>query len=119
MADFKARLAKLHTKRKEASMLNHKEVVEEDRLKQMPKNYAKKRQRLEAKLAEDQRREAAESECKDYDHMKLLNVGADEAERWERRKKKNPDQQGFSTYEDATKSLHSLLRLTHLSVVKS
>ena len=43
-------------------MLNHKEVVEEDRLKQMPKNYAKKRQRLEAELAEDQRREAAESE---------------------------------------------------------
>uniref|UniRef100_A0A0P4WI06 Pre-mRNA-splicing factor SYF2 n=1 Tax=Scylla olivacea TaxID=85551 RepID=A0A0P4WI06_SCYOL len=102
MADFKARLAKLHTKRNEASMLNHKEVVEEDRLKQMPKNYAKKRQRLEAELAEDQRREAAESEGKDYDRMKLLEVGADEAERWERRKKKKNPDQGFSTYEDAT-----------------
>lgn len=102
MADFKARLAKLHTKRNEASMLNHKEVVEEDRLKQMPKNHAKKRQRLEAELAEDQRREAAESEGKDYDRMKLLEVGADEAERWERRKKKKNPDQGFSTYEDAT-----------------
>lgn len=98
MADFKARLAKLHTKRNEASMLNHKEVVEEDRLKQMPKNYAKKRQRLEAELAEDQRREAAEAEGKDYDRMKLLQVGADDAERWERRKKKKNPDQGFSTY---------------------
>ena len=36
--------------------------MEEDRLKQMPKNYAKKRHRLEAEYAEDQRREAAEAE---------------------------------------------------------
>lgn len=36
--------------------------MEEDRLKQMPKNHAKKRQRLEAELAEDQRREAAEAQ---------------------------------------------------------
>lgn len=34
--------------------------------------------------------------------MKLLEVGADEAERWERRKKKKNPDQGFSTYEDAT-----------------
>lgn len=39
---------------------------------------------------------------KDYDRLKLLEVGADEAERWERRKKKKNPDQGFSTYEDAT-----------------
>ncbi|XP_063613806.1 pre-mRNA-splicing factor syf2-like [Penaeus indicus] len=39
---------------------------------------------------------------KDYDRLKMLEVGADEAERWERRKKKKNPDQGFSTYEDAT-----------------
>ncbi|KAK4327590.1 hypothetical protein Pmani_001947 [Petrolisthes manimaculis] len=102
MADFKARLAKLNGKRNEASKLNHKEVVEEDRIKQMPKNYAKKRERLEAEYEQDKRREAAEEEGKDYDRLQLLNVGADEAERWERRKKKKNPDQGFSTFEDAT-----------------
>ncbi|XP_071539259.1 pre-mRNA-splicing factor syf2 isoform X2 [Panulirus ornatus] len=102
MADFKARLAKLHSKRNEAAVLNHKEVVEEDRLKQMPKNYLKKRQRLEAEYEEEQRREAAVAEGKDYDRLRMMNVGADEAERWERRKKKKNPDQGFSTYEDAT-----------------
>ena len=39
---------------------------------------------------------------KDYDRVRMLEVGADEAERYERKKrKKNPDL-GFSTYEDAT-----------------
>ncbi|KAK3878290.1 hypothetical protein Pcinc_017071 [Petrolisthes cinctipes] len=102
MADFKARLAKLHGKRNEAAKMNHKEVVEEDRIKQMPKNYAKKRERLEAEYEQDKRREAAEEEGKDYDRLQLLNVGADEAERWERRKKKKNPDQGFSTFEDAT-----------------
>ncbi|KAG7177353.1 pre-mRNA-splicing factor syf2-like [Homarus americanus] len=102
MADFKARLAKLHSKRNEAAALNHKEVVEEDRVKKMPKNYAKKRERLESEFKEEQKREAALAEGKDYDRQKLLDVGADEAERWERRKKKKNPDQGFSTYEDAT-----------------
>ncbi|XP_045624873.1 pre-mRNA-splicing factor syf2 isoform X2 [Procambarus clarkii] len=86
----------------EAAVLNHKEVVEEDRVKQMPKNYAKKRERLEAEFKEDQRREAVLAEGKDYDRLRMLEVGADEAERWERRKKKKNPDQGFSTYEDAT-----------------
>nr|XP_053633027.1 pre-mRNA-splicing factor syf2-like [Cherax quadricarinatus] len=86
----------------EAAALNHKEVVEEDRIKQMPKNYSKKRERLEAEFKEDQRREAALAEGKDYDRLRMLEVGADEAERWERRKKKKNPDQGFSTYEDAT-----------------
>lgn len=102
MADFKARLAKLHSKRNEAAALNHKEVVEEDRLKKMPKNHLKKRERLEAEYKEEKRKEAIISEGKDYDRVRMLETGADEAERYERKKrKKNPDL-GFSTYEDAT-----------------
>ena len=38
----------------------------------------------------------------DYDRLKLLEVGADEAELWERKKKKKNSDQGFSTFEDAT-----------------
>lgn len=102
MAEFKARLAKLHTKRNEAAALNHKEVVEEDRLKQMPKNHLKKRERLEAEFREEKRKEAVIAEGKDYDRVRMLEIGADEAEQYERKKrKKNPDL-GFSTYEDAT-----------------
>ncbi|XP_068202612.1 pre-mRNA-splicing factor Syf2 [Palaemon carinicauda] len=102
MAEFKARLAKLHTKRNEAAALNHKEVVEEDRLKQMPKNHLKKRERLEAEFREEKRKETVIAEGKDYDRVRMLEVGADEAELYERKKrKKNPDL-GFSTYEDAT-----------------
>ncbi|XP_064109317.1 pre-mRNA-splicing factor Syf2-like isoform X1 [Macrobrachium nipponense] len=102
LAEFKARLAKLHTKRNEAAALNHKEVVEEDRLKQMPKNHLKKRERLEAEFREEKRKEAVIAEGKDYDRVRMLEVGADEAEQYERKKrKKNPDL-GFSTYEDAT-----------------
>ena len=38
----------------------------------------------------------AEARGEDYDRLKLLNVSAEEAERWEqKKKKKNPDQ-GFS-----------------------
>jgi len=102
IADFKARLAKLHTKRNEATALNHKEVVEENRQKHQPKNAIKKRERLEAEFEEMQRKEAMIAEGKDYDRERLLEVGANEAERWERKKKKKNPDSGFSTYEDAT-----------------
>ncbi|KAK7055053.1 pre-mRNA-splicing factor syf2 [Halocaridina rubra] len=102
MAEFKTRLAKLHTKRSEAAALNHKEVVEEDRVKHMPKNHQKKRERLEAEYEEEKRKDAILAEGKDYDRVRMLEVGADEAERYERKKKKKNPDTGFSTYEDAT-----------------
>lgn len=102
IADFKERLAKLHNKRNEAAKLNHREVVEEDHIKHMPKNYAKKRERLEAEYEQYKQREAAEAEGKDYDRLQRLNVGANEADRRQRRKKKRNPDQGFSTYEEAT-----------------
>ena len=46
----------------EAARLNHKEVVEEDRLKNMPKNFAKKRERLENEFLEETARKHAENQ---------------------------------------------------------
>ena len=37
-----------------------------------------------------------EEEGGDYDRVKLLEVGADEAEKWERKKKKKNPDPGFS-----------------------
>ncbi|RXG60385.1 Pre-mRNA-splicing factor Syf2, partial [Armadillidium vulgare] len=95
ISDFKARLAKLHSKRNEAARLNHQEVVEEDKLKKMPKNHIKKRERLEMELHEEEEKAAAEREfisCdfiifmaeeygKDYNRQKMLSVSAVDAER--------------------------------------
>ena len=57
-------LDKILSLQNEAAALNHKEVVEEDRLKQMPKNHLKKRERLEAEYKEDQRKEAVTAEVR-------------------------------------------------------
>lgn len=102
MASMKAKLAKLHTLRQEAIVQNHREVVEDDRQKKIPKNFEKKRERLEHEAEEEKQREQALKEGRDYDRMRLLNVGANDAERWEKKKKKKNPDTGFSTYEDAT-----------------
>ena len=87
----------------EASRLNHQEVVEEHKKQQLPLNWEKKKEWADYKLNEIDMKEKAKEEGIDYDRVKLLDVQADEAERWERKKmaKKNPDQ-GFSDYEAAT-----------------
>lgn len=46
----------------EAARLNHKEVVEEDRLNKMPKNHQKKTERLEKELLEEEKKVAAVKE---------------------------------------------------------
>lgn len=38
----------------------------------------------------------AEAKGEDYDRVKLLEVGADDAEKWERKKKKKNPDPGFS-----------------------
>lgn len=38
----------------------------------------------------------AEARGEDYDRVKLLDVGADDAEKWERKKKKKNPDPGFS-----------------------
>ncbi|RWS28790.1 pre-mRNA-splicing factor syf2-like protein [Leptotrombidium deliense] len=97
------RLKKLHAKRNEGSRMNHQEVVEEYKRNQLPKNWAKKREWIDKKLEDEKRKEEAKEQGEDYERKMLLEIQADEAERWEQKKnsKKNPET-GFSTYEDAT-----------------
>jgi len=102
MAAMKAKFAKLHTLRQESIVINHREVVEDDRVKKIPKNFEKKRDRLEREVEEEKQREQAEKEGKNYDRLRNLNVGADQAERWERNKKKSNPDEGFSGYEQQT-----------------
>ncbi|CAB1335080.1 unnamed protein product, partial [Coregonus sp. 'balchen'] len=82
----------LHFKRNEARKLNHKEVVEEDKRLKLPTNW-------EAKKARE-----------DYDRVKLLEISAEDAERWERKKKKKNPDPGFSGYAEA--QLRQYQRLT-------
>ncbi|KAB0400515.1 hypothetical protein E2I00_017417 [Balaenoptera physalus] len=80
----------LHLKRNEARKLNHQEVVEEDKRLKLPANW-------EAKLECTARGE-------DYKKVKLLEISAEDAERWERKKRRKNPNLGFSDY--AAAQLH-------------
>lgn len=96
------RLRNLQLRMNEARKMNHQEVVEEDRRKKLPQNWEQKRKRVEWDEEQEKKRKECEDKGEDFDRTKLLEVGADEAEKWERtKKKKNPDP-GFSDYEAAT-----------------
>uniref|UniRef100_A0A671WFD7 Pre-mRNA-splicing factor SYF2 n=1 Tax=Sparus aurata TaxID=8175 RepID=A0A671WFD7_SPAAU len=108
-----ARLRKfreLHFKRNEARKLNHQEVVEEDKRLKLPSNWEAKKARLEWELAEDQKKKACADRGEDYDRVKLLEITADDAERWERKKKKKNPDTGFAGYAEA--QLRQYQRLT-------
>ncbi|XP_013781382.1 pre-mRNA-splicing factor SYF2-like [Limulus polyphemus] len=96
------RLRDLHLKRNEARKLNHQEVIEEDQRNKLPLNWENKIKWAEVKLEEELKRQEAVSRGEDYDQVKLLEVGADDAEKWERKKKKKNPDKGFSDYEAAT-----------------
>lgn len=97
-----ARLAELRLRRNEARKLNHQEVVEEDHRKKLPANFEAKQRQVEWEEERDRKKKECAEKGEDYDIAKLRDIGADEMERMERkRKKKNPDQ-GFSDYEQAT-----------------
>lgn len=96
------KLKDLHLKRNEARKLNHQEVIEEDRRKQLPANWESKRKWADYKLESQEKREAAAAQGVDYDRVKHLDVGAEEAEKWQRKKKKKNPDPGFSDYEAAT-----------------
>ncbi|CAD7012237.1 unnamed protein product [Ceratitis capitata] len=53
-------------------------------------------------LADDQAREEAKAQGKDYDRLKLLSVSAVDAERIEKKKRKRNPDLGFSTFEAQT-----------------
>ncbi|XP_077977781.1 pre-mRNA-splicing factor syf2-like [Glandiceps talaboti] len=102
-AERMKKLRNLHLRRNEARKMNHAEVVEEDKRNKLPANYEAKRKRAEWELEDQRKRAEAEARGEDYDRIKLLDMSAEDAEKWDRikKKKKNPDQ-GFADYEQAT-----------------
>ncbi|XP_043916012.1 pre-mRNA-splicing factor SYF2 [Protopterus annectens] len=100
----------LHLKRNEARKLNHQEVAEEDRKLKLPANWEAKKSRLEWELKEKERKQACEAQGEDYERVKLLEISAEDAEKWERKKKKKNPDQGFSDY--AAAQLRQYQRLT-------
>ncbi|KAK3097930.1 hypothetical protein FSP39_014644 [Pinctada imbricata] len=103
------RLRDLQLRMNEARKLNHQEVVEEDKRNKLPANFEQKRKRVEYEEEQDRKRKEAEDKGEDYDRVKLLEVGADEAERWEKKKKKKNADPGFSDYESATQRQYQRL----------
>ncbi|KAF8771649.1 pre-mRNA-splicing factor SYF2-like [Argiope bruennichi] len=103
-APLKDRLQKfkeLQFRRKESRKLNYQEVVEEDRRAKLPPNYEKKNKWAQYIIEQEEKKQEAAAKGEDYNRVKLLDVTAEDAEKWERmKKKKNPDP-GFSSYEDA------------------
>lgn len=97
------KLRQLHGKRAAASKSNHQEVVEEYKRLQLPSGWAKRKEWADKKLTEEQMREEAAKEGIDFDREKMLDIQADEAEKWEKKKmmKRNEDP-GFSGYDAAT-----------------
>ncbi|XP_030057200.1 pre-mRNA-splicing factor SYF2 isoform X1 [Microcaecilia unicolor] len=100
----------LHLKRNEARKLNYQELVEEDKRLKLPSNWEAKKARLEWELKEEERKKECAAKGEDYVRVKLLEISAEDADKWERKKKrKNPDL-GFSDY--AAAQLRQYQRLT-------
>ncbi|XP_059153900.1 pre-mRNA-splicing factor syf2-like [Physella acuta] len=101
-SDKLKRLRDLELKMNEARKMNHAEVVAEDERKKRPQNFEAKRKRLEWEQEQAEKKKECVAKGENYDRVKLLEVGADEAERWERKKKKKNPDTGFADYEQAT-----------------
>lgn len=101
LSDKWRKLRQLHARRVEARTLNHQEVIEEDRRKKLPPNYETKNKWATYLLEEAEKKQEASAKGEDYDRIKLLDVGAEDAEKWERMKRKRNPDPGFSNYEDA------------------
>ncbi|MEE6466440.1 hypothetical protein FKM82_006950 [Ascaphus truei] len=97
-------------KRNESRKLNHQEVVEEDKRQKLPANWEARKARLEWEVkVEEKKKECAENGV-DYQRAKLLEISAEDAERWERKKKRKHPDIGFSDY--AAAQLRQYQRLT-------
>jgi len=102
-AERMKKMRDLHLKRNEARKLNHTEVVEEDRRNKEPKNMDARKRRAEYILKEEEEKAACIAAGKDWEIEKLRNVGVDEADAAEKRKKnKRNNDEGFSSFEQAT-----------------
>nr|XP_020658895.1 pre-mRNA-splicing factor SYF2 [Pogona vitticeps] len=100
----------LHLKRNEARKLNHQEVVEEDKRLKLPTNWEAKKARLEWELKVEEKKKECLAKGEDYERVKLLEISAEDAERFERKKKKKNPDLGFSDY--AAAQLRQYQRLT-------
>ncbi|XP_007423430.1 pre-mRNA-splicing factor SYF2 [Python bivittatus] len=100
----------LHLKRHEARKLNHQEVVEEDKRLKLPANWEAKKARLEWELKVEEKKKECMVKGEDYERVKLLEISAEDAERFERKKKKKNPDLGFSDY--AAAQLRQYQRLT-------
>jgi len=102
-AERMKKLRDLHMRRNEARKLNHQEVVEEDRRAKEPKNIEARKRRAEFILEEESLKAACLASGKDWEIERLRHLGADEAERQDKKKKlkMNPDE-GFASFEAAT-----------------
>uniref|UniRef100_A0A8B9R126 Pre-mRNA-splicing factor SYF2 n=2 Tax=Anas platyrhynchos TaxID=8839 RepID=A0A8B9R126_ANAPL len=108
--DASAELCEPLCSQNEARKLNHQEVVEEDKRLKLPPNWEAKKARLEWELKVEEKKKECAARGEDYERVKLLEISAEDAERWERKKKrKNPDL-GFSDY--AAAQLRQYQRLT-------
>ncbi|XP_061751616.1 pre-mRNA-splicing factor syf2 isoform X1 [Nerophis ophidion] len=100
----------LHFKRNEARKLNHQEVVEEDKRLKLPSNWEAKRARLEWEVADNEKKKECAERGEDYNRVKLMDITAEDAERWARKKKKKNPDTGFAGYAEA--QLRQYQRLT-------
>eukprot|EP00745_Piridium_sociabile_P009471 TRINITY_DN16656_c0_g1_i12.p2 TRINITY_DN16656_c0_g1~~TRINITY_DN16656_c0_g1_i12.p2 ORF type:complete len:178 (-),score=59.56 TRINITY_DN16656_c0_g1_i12:70-603(-) len=104
------RLRELELKMNEARKLNVREAAVEEERKKRPQNWENKRKRSEWEEDQDKMKKHCKETGEDFEIARLRDLGADEVERWERKKKrKNPDT-GFADYEQATHRQH--MRLT-------
>lgn len=110
MEDLKAKLQRLKEQRKQASHANFKEVLEENERSKRPVNWEKKLERDRKKIQEEEERQKIEELGQDYELKKVMNVRADELEKWDRLKasKKRQDP-GFIDFEAATKRQYGRL----------
>ncbi|XP_072357207.1 pre-mRNA-splicing factor syf2 isoform X1 [Scyliorhinus torazame] len=92
------RFRDLHLKRSESRKLNHQAVAEEDRILKLPTNWESKKTRLEWELKVEEKKKECLEKGEDYERVKLLEISADDAERWERKKKKKNSDPGFSDF---------------------
>uniref|UniRef100_A0A1I8MWB2 Pre-mRNA-splicing factor SYF2 n=1 Tax=Musca domestica TaxID=7370 RepID=A0A1I8MWB2_MUSDO len=102
LAERKERLRNLHKLRQEARTHNHQEVVAEDARKKLPNNWEARKRQADWIVADEKAREEAKAKGLDYDRLKLLEVSAIDAEKIEKKKKKQNPDLGFSTFEAQT-----------------
>lgn len=83
----------------------------------LPSNFEKKKEWAEAKLEQETLKEQMKQEGKDYERESYLDMQADDAERWIRRKrdKQSNQETGFTSFEDLTAKQYSK-QIKHIKV---